>query len=133
MDVSYCRQLLQDILSSPHDEARRVAPIRDIRSPWVRKLLAIVGFLPDDSSSLVLVNDGNKIRDGFLCKSNLLIVLLQLCFVAAVNLYLLQNALSVVTGVELAVSRSAIPMQPPAYVVFAHYSGTSEQGTLWGQ
>jgi serine/threonine protein kinase len=91
MDISYCRQLLQDILSSPHDETRRVAPIRDIRSPWVRKLLAIVGFLPDDSSSLILIND-------------------------AVNLHLLQNALSVVTGVELAVSRSAIPMQPPMYM-----------------
>ena len=58
MDVGYCRQLLQDILSSPHDETRRVAPIRDIRSPWVRKLLILVGFLPDDSSSLILINDG---------------------------------------------------------------------------
>ena len=58
MDVSYCRQLLQDILSSPHEETRRVAPIRDIRSPWVRKLMMIVGFLPDYNSSLVLVDDG---------------------------------------------------------------------------
>ena len=64
MDVSYCRQLLQDILSSPHDETRRVAPIRDIRSPWVRKLLMIVGFLPDDSSSLILINDGMWERFG---------------------------------------------------------------------
>jgi hypothetical protein len=88
MDVSYCRQLLQDILSSPHDETRRVAPIRDIRSPWVRRLLTIVGFLPDDRTSLVLTND-------------------------AVNLHLLQNALNVVAGVELAVTRSAIPMQSP--------------------
>ena len=64
MDISYCRQLLQDILSSPHDETRRVAPIRDIRSPWVRKLLAIVGFLPDDSSSLILINDGMRERFG---------------------------------------------------------------------
>ena len=58
MDISYCRQLLQDILSSPHDETRRVVPIRDIRSPWVRRLLMIVGFLPDDRTSLILTSDG---------------------------------------------------------------------------
>ena len=39
--------------------------------------------------------------------------LTSLSCLAAVNLHLLQNALSVVTGVELAVSRSAIPMQQP--------------------
>ena len=32
------------------------------------------------------------------------------------DLHLLQNALSVVTGVELAVSRSAIPIHTPMYV-----------------
>jgi serine/threonine protein kinase len=88
MDISYCRQLLQDILSSPHDESRRLTPARDVRSPWVRRLLLIVGFLPDDRRALVLTND-------------------------AVDLHLLQNALSVVAGVELAVSRSAIPIHTP--------------------
>ena len=63
MDISYCRQLLQDILSSPHDHTRRVAPIRDIRSRWVRRLLAVVGFLPDDRKSLVLTNDGKRERE----------------------------------------------------------------------
>ena len=63
MDISYCRQLLQDILSSPHDESRRLAPARDIRSPWVRRLLLIVGFLPDDRRALVLTNDGEREND----------------------------------------------------------------------
>ena len=58
MDISYCRQLLQDILSSPPDGSRRVVPVRDIRSPWVRRLLVVVGFLPDDRTALVLTNDG---------------------------------------------------------------------------
>ena len=49
-------------------------------------------------------------------------------FVAAVNLHLLQNALSVVAGVELAVSRSAIPMQTPVYVE-PLYQDTSELRT----
>ena len=39
----------------------------------------------------------------------------------AVDLHLLQNALNVVTGVELAVSRSAIPIYTPMYVrVYPH-------------
>ena len=60
MDVGWCRQFFQDILSSPQDGTRRVAPIREIRSPWIRRLLMIVGFLPDDRSSLVLPNDGER-------------------------------------------------------------------------
>ena len=60
MDISYSRQLLQDILSSPHDESRRVAPARDIQSPWVRRLLMIVGFLPDDRKALILTNDRER-------------------------------------------------------------------------
>lgn len=37
----------------------------------------------------------------------------------AVDLHLLQNALNVVTGVDLAVSRSAIPIQVSMYVIFS--------------
>lgn len=61
MDINYCRQLFQDILSSPHDISRRVTPTRDIRSSWVMRLLRMVGFLPDDRASLVLTNDGEKL------------------------------------------------------------------------
>ena len=61
MDVSYCRHLLQDILSSPHDESRRVTPVSDIRAVWVRRLLAVVGFLPDDRIALILTNDGKTV------------------------------------------------------------------------
>lgn len=61
MDISYCRQLLQDILSSPHDVSRRVVPVRGIQSAWVRRLLLVLGFLPDDRAHLVLTNDGKKI------------------------------------------------------------------------
>lgn len=61
MDISYCRQRLQDILTSPHDVSRRVVPVSDIRSAWVRRLLMIVGFLPDDRASLILTDDGKKL------------------------------------------------------------------------
>lgn len=60
MDINYCRQLFQDILSSPLDVSRRVTPVRDIKSSWVMRLLRVVGFLPDDRASLVLTNDGEK-------------------------------------------------------------------------
>ena len=58
MDISYGRQLLQDILSSPHDQARRVVPAGDVRGGWVARLLHSLGFLPEGRTALVLTMVG---------------------------------------------------------------------------
>ena len=60
MDISYGRQLLQDILSSPHDQARRVVPAGDVRGGWVARLLHSLGFLPEGRTALVLTDDGRE-------------------------------------------------------------------------
>ena len=62
MDISYGRQLLQDILSSPHDQARRVVPAGDVRGGWVARLLHYLGFLPEGRTALVLTDDGREGR-----------------------------------------------------------------------
>ena len=63
MDISYGRQLLQDILSSPHDQARRVVPAGDVRGGWVARLLHSLGFLPEGRTALVLTDDGREGRE----------------------------------------------------------------------
>ena len=62
MDISYGRQLLQDILSSPHDQARRVVPAGDVRGGWLARLLHSLGFLPEGRTALVLTDDGREGR-----------------------------------------------------------------------
>ena len=46
MDVGWSRELLQRVLSSPHQHDHRTVPALDIPSSWVGRLLAVLGFLP---------------------------------------------------------------------------------------
>lgn len=47
MDVSFTRQVLHDVLSSPQNPTPRTIPVDAFRhSHWVGSMLSILGYLP---------------------------------------------------------------------------------------
>lgn len=82
IDISFCRQIFQDLLKEPFSERARSVPVNDIQSGWVTQMLGCVGFLPQ-GRFLYLMRD-------------------------RLDLGLIGSASGFLEGVELAVTRSIV-------------------------
>ena len=59
IDISFSQQLLRDILSSPHEQRRRILAVQEVRQRrWVPRFMHSLGFLPTDEGALILTDDG---------------------------------------------------------------------------
>lgn len=82
MDISLCQQIFQELLQDPSSERARSIPLSNLPSGWVTQMLGCVGFLPQGRLLYLM-------RDMF-------------------DPQLVNSALGVLQGVELAVSRSIV-------------------------